>query len=77
MAEFGSFQLEMVRLSQITGDQSYAEHALRIIEKIAEVTPRLPGLYPMLWDLDTFRPQHGNIEYDHAKGAQADDETEH
>ncbi|KAI8336789.1 glycoside hydrolase [Chlamydoabsidia padenii] len=61
LAEFGSLQLELVRLSQITGDQSYAEHALRIIEKIAEVTPRLPGLYPMLWDLDTFRPEHEYI----------------
>lgn len=70
LAEFGSFQLELVRLSQITGDPSYAEHALRIIEKIAEVTPRLPGLYPMLWDLDTFRPEHGKC-CDHFKEERA------
>ncbi|CAO3597926.1 unnamed protein product [Absidia cylindrospora] len=61
LAEFGSLQLELVRLSQLTGNQFYAESALRIIEKIAEVTPKLPGLYPMVWTLDSFKPEHDYI----------------
>ncbi|KAI8099109.1 glycoside hydrolase [Halteromyces radiatus] len=56
LAEFGSLQLELVRLSQLTGNQSYGDYGLSIIEKLSEVEPTLPGLYPMLWDLDPFEP---------------------
>ncbi|ORZ02201.1 glycoside hydrolase [Syncephalastrum racemosum] len=56
LAEFGSLQLELVRLSQVTGDDQYAKLANSVIEKIANVKASYPGLYPITWDLKSFTP---------------------
>ncbi|RCH83920.1 hypothetical protein CU098_008294 [Rhizopus stolonifer] len=56
LAEFGSLQLELVRLSQVTGDDRYERAGNHIIEMISEVPSRMPGLYPMIWDLERFAP---------------------
>ncbi|KAG0186223.1 maturation of Asn-linked oligosaccharides protein, partial [Apophysomyces sp. BC1034] len=56
LAEFGSLQLELVRLSQITGDDKYATISNKVIEKVSKVPSKYPGLYPILWNFDTFTP---------------------
>ncbi|KAF7726413.1 maturation of Asn-linked oligosaccharides protein [Apophysomyces ossiformis] len=56
LAEFGSLQLELVRLSQLTGEKGYEKIANWVIAKMAEIPTELPGLYSMIWDLDPFRP---------------------
>ncbi|KAI8352831.1 glycoside hydrolase [Choanephora cucurbitarum] len=56
LAEFGSLQLELVRLSQVTGDDRYERAGNGIIEAMSKVPSRFPGLYPMIWDLNTFTP---------------------
>ncbi|KAF7728858.1 hypothetical protein EC973_005484 [Apophysomyces ossiformis] len=61
LAEFGSLQLELVRLSQITGDDKYATIANRVIDKISKVASKFPGLYPILWNFDTFTPSTENV----------------
>ncbi|CAO3700030.1 unnamed protein product [Rhizopus stolonifer] len=61
LAEFGSLQLELVRLSQLTGDDKYQKAGNNILEKISKVPSQLPGLYPMLWDLDTFTAEGSYI----------------
>ncbi|KAI8987195.1 glycoside hydrolase [Pilobolus umbonatus] len=61
LAEFGSLQLELVRLSQITGDEQYAQAGINIINRISEVPSRIPGLYPMIWNLNTFTPKNTYI----------------
>ncbi|ORX57557.1 seven-hairpin glycosidase [Hesseltinella vesiculosa] len=62
LAEFGSMQLELVRLSQITGNSTYQELGLNIINRLAQVKPRYPGLYPMLWNLESFTPSDETIQ---------------
>lgn len=57
LAEFGSLQLELVRLSQLTGNDKYQSAGNLILEKISKVPSHLPGLYPMIWELDTFIPK--------------------
>ncbi|KAI8369644.1 glycoside hydrolase [Radiomyces spectabilis] len=61
LAEFGSMQLELVRLSQITGDPYYERIANSVLDKMARVPSRIPGLYPMSWDLLTFKPTSSYI----------------
>ncbi|KAG0183274.1 hypothetical protein DFQ29_007820 [Apophysomyces sp. BC1021] len=61
LAEFGSLQLELVRLSQITGEKGYGILANWVIAKLSEVKTTLPGLYPMIWDLDPFGPSSGKL----------------
>ena len=56
LAEFGSLQLELVRLSQITGEERYAELANNVIYAIDKVDTPYPGVYPITWNLDTFSP---------------------
>ena len=56
LAEFGSLQLEMVRLSQLTGEKRYAELANNVIYAIDKVATPFPGVYPIMWDLDSFSP---------------------
>lgn len=56
LAEFGSLQLELVRLSQLTGDDQYEIAGNNIISEISKVPTTIPGLYPMNWKLDTFTP---------------------
>lgn len=57
LAEFGSLQLELVRLSQLTSNDKYQLAGNFILEKISKVPSHLPGLYPMIWELDTFIPK--------------------
>lgn len=57
LAEFGSLQLELVRLSQLTDNDKYQLAGNFILEKISKVPSHLPGLYPMIWELDTFIPK--------------------
>ncbi|KAI9283375.1 glycoside hydrolase [Sporodiniella umbellata] len=61
LAEFGSLQLELVRLSQLTGNEKYQDAGNHILEKISEVPSQVPGLYPMLWELDTFTAESSYI----------------
>lgn len=56
MAEFGSLQLELVRLTQLTGDDQYEIAGNNIIDQISEIPTTIPGLYPMTWNLSTFTP---------------------
>lgn len=63
LAEFGSLQLELVHLSQLTGDDKYERAGNGIIEKIAEVPSRVPGLYPIIWTLDDFSPKNSKHIY--------------
>jgi mannosyl-oligosaccharide alpha-1,2-mannosidase len=58
LAEFGSLQLELVRLTQLTGDDRYETAGNHILERISEVPSRIPGLYPMIWNQDSFTPQN-------------------
>ncbi|CAO3649055.1 unnamed protein product [Mucor hiemalis] len=43
LAEFGSLQLELNRLTQLTGDDQYARAGNNILERMSEVPSRLPG----------------------------------
>lgn len=63
LAEFGSLQLELVRLSQITGDRQYEIAGNNIIEMISHVPARIPGLYPMIWDLKSFKPKNSECTF--------------
>ncbi|ORZ13469.1 glycoside hydrolase [Absidia repens] len=56
LAEFGSLQLELVKLSQLSGNQTYAKLALGVIENVSKVTPSFPGLYSMVWNAESFQP---------------------
>ncbi|KAI8069724.1 glycoside hydrolase [Gongronella butleri] len=56
LAEFGTLQLELVRLSQLTGNKTYGQLGLNIIDRIANAPAEYPGLYAMTWDMDTFEP---------------------
>ncbi|KAJ5294260.1 hypothetical protein PENANT_c028G09242 [Penicillium antarcticum] len=62
-AELGSFTLEFIRLSQITGDPKYFDAAQRVMETFnrQQDSTKLPGLWPVsvnpraeLFDGDTF-----------------------
>ncbi|KAG1177930.1 hypothetical protein G6F70_001057 [Rhizopus microsporus] len=61
LAEFGSLQLELVRLSQLTGNEQYQITGNHVLEMISQVPSKVPGLYPMIWDLDSFTPRSSYI----------------
>lgn len=61
LAEFGSLQLELVRLSQLTGDSKYASIANDVIHRMKDVPSQYPGLYPIAWSLNNFRPSSGKM----------------
>ena len=67
LAEFGSLQLELVRLSQLTGNLKYERAGNHILEKISRVPSRVPGLYPMIWDLETFTPRSSKTVFKKSK----------
>ena len=54
-------QLELVRLTQLTGDNQYEMAGMNIIKRLSEVPSRLPGLYPIYFSLDTFKPHNSFI----------------
>ncbi|RCH84871.1 hypothetical protein CU097_000328, partial [Rhizopus azygosporus] len=63
LAEFGSLQLELVRLSQLTGNEQYQITGNHVLEMISQVPSKVPGLYPMIWDLDSFTPRSCSDSY--------------
>ncbi|KAI8882041.1 glycoside hydrolase family 47 protein [Backusella circina FSU 941] len=65
LAEFGSLQLELTRLSQVTGDSSYEKIGNKVIEKISQVPSLIPGLYPTEWDLEHFLPRMADSFYEY------------
>lgn len=46
LAQVGTFSVEFAYLSDILNDPSYIKMATRIIERLANMTTALPGLYP-------------------------------
>ncbi|KAL0078434.1 glycoside hydrolase [Phycomyces blakesleeanus] len=64
LAEFGSMQLEFVRLSQITGDERYSTLANNVIHRMTNVHTDIPGLYPMSWDPSSFTPINKETQID-------------
>ncbi|KAI9018126.1 glycoside hydrolase [Phycomyces nitens] len=64
LAEFGSMQLEFVRLSQIIGDDRYSTLANNVIQRMTNVHTDIPGLYPMSWDPSSFTPVNKETQID-------------
>lgn len=54
LAEVGSLSLEFTRLTQLTGDPKYYDAIQRVSDVLekAQPTTRIPGLWPMMVDLD-------------------------
>lgn len=52
VAEISSFQMEMARLSQITGDDRFYDTAARVTEEFErqQMSTQLPGLFPLAVD---------------------------
>lgn len=46
LAQVGTFSVEFAYLSDILNDPSYIHMATRIVERLANMTTALPGLYP-------------------------------
>ncbi|KAJ2955701.1 hypothetical protein NQZ79_g8329 [Umbelopsis isabellina] len=62
LAEFGSLQMEMTRLSQVTGNKTYADIANAVVTKVQKTKSFPPQLYAMDWSLDPFKPDpYGTI----------------
>lgn len=62
LAEFGSLQMEMTRLSQVTGNKTYADIANAVVTKVQHTKSFPPQLYPQDWTLDPFKPDpYGTI----------------
>ncbi|KAI8139149.1 glycoside hydrolase [Fennellomyces sp. T-0311] len=61
LAEFGTYSLEFTRLSQITGDNKYAEAANSIVDRAIAQKSKIPGLYPNSWMLSPFKPLEESI----------------
>lgn len=55
LAEF-ALQLEFVRLAQVTGEPAFERLGNSIIEKIAQTSTPIPGLYSIFWNPETFTP---------------------
>jgi mannosyl-oligosaccharide alpha-1,2-mannosidase len=71
LAEIGSFSLEFIRLSILTGDPKWYDAVQRIIELLRDQqqTTRLPGMWPVVGNARTGDfAQH----YDYTLGAMAD-----
>lgn len=56
LAEFGSLQMELTRLSQVTGDSKYKDIANAVVTKVQNTKTYPPGLYPNQWTKDPFEP---------------------
>ncbi|KAI8388763.1 glycoside hydrolase [Radiomyces spectabilis] len=56
LAEFGTYNLEFTRLSQITGNATYAKYANDLVDRAISEPTVLPGLFPTSWTTDTFKP---------------------
>ncbi|KAK3900754.1 glycoside hydrolase [Staphylotrichum tortipilum] len=71
LAEIGSFSLEFIRLSLLTGDPKWFDANQRIIDALrdAQMSTRLPGMWPVV--IDAQKPDFG-LHTDHSLGALAD-----
>ena len=71
LAEIGSFSLEFIRLSMLTGDPKWYDAAQRIIELLQEQqqSTRLPGMWPVV--VNARKPDFG-MHSDYTLGALAD-----
>ncbi len=71
LAEIGSFSLEFIRLSLLTGDPKWFDANQRIIDALhdAQMSTRLPGMWPVVVDAQT--PDFA-LHTDHSLGALAD-----
>ncbi|KAH6850506.1 glycoside hydrolase [Chaetomium sp. MPI-CAGE-AT-0009] len=71
LAEIGSFSLEFIRLSILTGDPKWYDAVQRIIELLREQqqTTRLPGMWPVAVNA---RKADFTQHYDYTLGAMAD-----
>ncbi|KAK3370375.1 glycoside hydrolase family 47 protein [Podospora didyma] len=71
LAEIGSFSLEFIRLSLLTGDPKWFDAAQRIAEVMHEqqASTRLPGMWPVVVSA---RQQAFNKHSEHTLGAMAD-----
>ncbi|CAO3663738.1 unnamed protein product [Umbelopsis vinacea] len=56
LAEFGSLQMELTRLSQVTNDSKYMDTANAVVTKAQNTKTFPPGLYPIQWTKDSFAP---------------------
>ncbi|AEO63078.1 glycoside hydrolase family 47 protein [Thermothielavioides terrestris NRRL 8126] len=71
LAEIGTFSLEFIRLSMLTGDPKWYDAAQRIIELLQkqQQTTRLPGMWPII--VDAQKEIFGD-HIDYTLGAMAD-----
>ena len=71
LAEIGTFSLEFIRLSLLTGDPKWFDANQRIIDALhdAQMSTRLPGMWPVI--IDAQKPDFG-LHTDHSLGALAD-----
>jgi Glycosyl hydrolase family 47 len=56
LAEFGSVQMEMTRLSQVTGVSKYMDVANDIVTRVQNTKTHPPGLYAIQWTDKPFKP---------------------
>ncbi|KAJ9065421.1 hypothetical protein DSO57_1019750 [Entomophthora muscae] len=63
LAEIGSFQLEFHRLSQLTGNWSYADAAQKVIDHLDSLSLETPGLYPLYYDIDSGTPSQTTVSF--------------
>lgn len=56
LAEFGSVQMEMTRLSQVTGVSKYMDIANDVVTRVQNTKTSPPGLYPIQWTDQPFEP---------------------
>jgi len=57
LAEFGSVQMEMTRLSQVTGVSKYMDIANEVVTRVQNTQTSPPGLYPIQWTDQPFEPE--------------------
>ncbi|KAI9100560.1 glycosyl hydrolase [Phlyctochytrium arcticum] len=72
IAEMGSVQLEMQYLSDITGNRTYAEKALKVFDILHSTERPVKGLYPLHWPIDSPAKFIGKVDLQYGVGAYAD-----
>ncbi|KAI9285624.1 glycoside hydrolase [Umbelopsis sp. AD052] len=61
LAEFGSVQMEMTRLSQVTGVSKYMDIANEVVTRVQNIQSYPPGLYAIQWTDQPFKPDPSGI----------------
>ncbi|KAH8552766.1 glycoside hydrolase [Umbelopsis sp. PMI_123] len=57
LAEFGSVQLEMTRLSQVINNSKYEDIANAVVKKVQSTPANPPGVYGITWTEQPFNPE--------------------